>query len=135
MKLAMTPPLVSRPNDVRAVADEVAQPADDLLLDERGERPGMPDVDALVGDLGQELAHDRHRQRWRGEVAELARVLAVHEAAREAGLELVEDRGGGGRVERGGRGPIRAAPPGPKKRPRASAYGDGSPIARCIACP
>ena len=84
MKLAMTPPLVSRPNDAVAVADEVAQPADDLLLDEGGERAGVPDVDALVRDLGEQLAHDRHRQRRRREVAELARMLGVHEAARRA---------------------------------------------------
>ena len=49
MKLAMTPPLVSSPNDAVAVADEIAQPAHDLLLDERRDGPGVPDVDALVG--------------------------------------------------------------------------------------
>ena len=64
----------------RLVADEVAQPADDLLLDEGGERPGVPHIDALVRDLGKQLAHDRHRQRRRREIAELARVLRVHQA-------------------------------------------------------
>ena len=75
----------------RPVADEVAQPADDLLLDEGGERAGVPDVDALVRDLGEQLAHDRHRQRRRREIAELARMLGVHEAARQPPAELGED--------------------------------------------
>ena len=70
------------------VPDEVAQPADDLLLDERGHRAGVPDVDALVRHLGEQLAHHRDRQRRRREVAELARVLGVHLAAREARPEL-----------------------------------------------
>ncbi len=76
----------------RPIADQVAQPADDLLLDEGRERTGVPDVDALVGHLGEELAHHRHRQRRRREVAELARVLRIHLAAREPRPELVEDR-------------------------------------------
>ena len=69
----------------RSVADEVAQPADDLLLHERRERAGVPDVDALVGHLGEQLAHHRHRQRRRREVAELARMLRVHLARPPAG--------------------------------------------------
>ena len=72
-------------------ADEVAQPADDLLLDERGERAGVPDVDALVGHLGEQLAHHRHRQRRRREVAELARVLRRHLPAGQPLRELRED--------------------------------------------
>ena len=58
-----------QPEAARAVADEVAQPADDLLLDERGRRAGVPDVDALLGDLGEQLADDRHQERRRREVA------------------------------------------------------------------
>ena len=98
-----------QPERALAVADEVAQPAHDLLLDEGRDRAGVPDVDALVGDLGQQLAHDRHRQRRRREVAELARVLGVHQAARESIGELRDDvggRGGGGwRRARTGRHP------------------------------
>ncbi len=78
----------------RPVADEVAQPADHLFLGERREGPGVPHIDALVRHLREQLAHDRHRQRrWR-EVAELPRVLGVHQAARQAGGELVDDVGG-----------------------------------------
>jgi hypothetical protein len=76
----------------------------DLFLDEGRQRAGMPDIDALVGHLGQQLAHHRDRQRrWR-EVAELARVLRVHLPARQSVAELVEDRGdrGGGDGSRGG---------------------------------
>ncbi len=51
----------------------------------------MPDIDSLVGDLGKELAHDRHRQRRRGEVAELTGVLGVHLARGQPCRELVED--------------------------------------------
>ena len=77
-----------QPERAVAVADEVAQPAHDLLLDEGREGSGVPDIDALVGDLGEQLAHDRHRQRRRGEVPELARMLGVHETAGEAAREL-----------------------------------------------
>ena len=87
------------------VADEVAQPADDLLLDERRERPGVPDVDALLDDLGEQLADDRHRQGRRGEVAERARVVGVELVRGDAGPELVEERGGRRRVCRGRGGP------------------------------
>ena len=117
-----------QPERRRPVADEVAQPADDLLLDERRERTGVPDVDALVGHLGEQLAHDRDRQRRRREVAELARVLGVHLAAGEPVAELVEDRrrsGSGSAARRPGRRRRRRTPPG------ASSYGAGSPIARC----
>ena len=61
MKLAITPPEVEEPEAALAVADEIAQPADDLLLDERADRAGMPDVDALLGDLREQLAGDRRR--------------------------------------------------------------------------
>ncbi len=130
MKLAITPPLVSRPNGRLVVAHEVAQPAHDLLLDERRERAGVPDVDALVGDLGEQLAHDRHRQRRRREVAELARVLAVHESAGQPGAELRDDLAAG--VGSAGRAAGPAAD-GRSSARRTSAYGDGSPIARCTA--
>ena len=60
MKLAITPPEVSSPK-LSSVADEIGQPAHDLLLDERAGRPRMPHVDALVGHLGKHLASDRHR--------------------------------------------------------------------------
>ncbi len=87
-----------QPECVRTVPDEVGQPAHDLLLDERGERPGVPHVDALVGHLGEQLTHHRDGQRRRREVAELARVLRVHLAARQPVAELVQhagDRAGG----------------------------------------
>ena len=90
----------------------------------------MPDVDALVGHLGQQLAHHRDRQRRRREVAELARVLRVHLAAGQPVAELVEhvgDRAGARRA----RAPARRI--GPKNAPRSAAYGDGSPIARFAA--
>ena len=130
MKLAMTPPDVSSPNDRGPVADEVAQPAHDLLLDEGRERTGVPDVDALVGHLGQQLAHHRDRQRRRREVAELARMLRVHLAAGQTVAELGEDVGDG--RGRGGRR-CRAAASPRRTRHATSAYGAGSPIARCAA--
>ncbi len=77
----------------RAVADKVAQPASDLLLDERARRPGMPDVDALVDELGQDLADDRHEQRRRGEVAQRARVVGVQAVGGEARSELGQQVG------------------------------------------
>ena len=61
MKLAITPPEVRTAKPAGAVPDEVAQPADDLFLDEGARRAGVPDVDALVEDLGEHLADDRHR--------------------------------------------------------------------------
>ena len=85
-----------------AIADEVAQPAHDLLLDERRERAGVPHVDALVRDLGEELTHDRHRQRRWGEVAELARMLGVHQSARESIGEFRDHVGRRRRRERRG---------------------------------
>ena len=81
------------PEAVRPVAHHVAQPAHDLFLGERREGTGMPHVDALVGHLREQLAHDRHRERRRREVPELARVLGVHQAARQAGGELFDDVG------------------------------------------
>ena len=136
MKLAMTPPEVSSPNESGAVADEVAQPADDLLLDERAGRTGMPDVDALVRDLGQQLAHDRHRQRRGREVAELARVLGVHLHRRQALVELGEDgvRGRRGRrapaTVRGSRRPPRRRTRGERRRSRTGRPSRASPPAR-----
>ena len=41
-----------QPEAAFSVADQVAQPAHDLLLDERARRTGVPDVDAL-GDTGR----------------------------------------------------------------------------------
>jgi hypothetical protein len=94
MKLAITPPDVSNPNE----------PADDLFLDERRDRAGVPDVDALVGHLCEELAHDRDREGWGREVTELARVLGVHQPAGDPRGELLEDvgirRGPGRRARR-----------------------------------
>ena len=43
--------------------DEVAEPADHLLLDEGADRSRVPDVDPLLEPLRQDLAADRHRQR------------------------------------------------------------------------
>ena len=74
-----------------AVAREVAQPADDLLLHERAHRPGVPDVDALVGPLGENLADDGRDEGRRGEVRERPRVVAVQGVRGDAGAELVED--------------------------------------------
>ncbi len=114
----MTPPEVSSPKLVGVVADEVAQPADDLLLDERRERTGVPDVDALLGDLGEQLADDRHRERRRGEVAQRARVIGVELVRRDAGPELVEER----RRRASGRAGLRpGSPVGPKNASRSSA--------------
>ena len=115
----------------RPVADEVAQPAHDLLLDEGRERTGVPDVDALVRHLGEQLAHHRHRQRRRREVAELARVLRVHLAAREAGPELVEDRA---RPAWGRPGPGRPARAADRTRLARLRSRIGAPIARFVAC-
>ena len=82
-----------QPEAAVAIAHEVAQPADDLLLDERTDRAGMPDVHALVRPLGEHLARDRCDQRRRREVAERARVVAVERVGRDPGAELVEDVG------------------------------------------
>ena len=87
-----------QPEAARAVADEVAQPADHLLLDERSRRTGMPDVDALLGDLGEQLADDGQQERRRREVAERARMMGVELMRGETGPELVEDRRGGRRL-------------------------------------
>ena len=73
-----------QPEAPLVVADEVAQPADDLLLDERRERPGVPDVHALLGHLREQLADDRHRQRRRREVARARRVVGVQLVRRDA---------------------------------------------------
>ena len=122
-----------QPERARPVADEVAQPADDLLLDERRERSGVPDVDALVGHLGQQLAHDRDRQRRRREVAELARVLRVHQAAGDPRRELVEDRRGRGGRDRAPRPARRVVAEVGRAEARRSRA--GSPIARWTAVP
>ena len=88
-----------------AVAHEVGQPADHLLLDERAHGARMPDVDALVGPLGEHLAGDRGDEGRRREVRERPRVVRVQRVGRDAGRELVEDRRQGGGI---GRGPRRA---------------------------
>ena len=80
-----------QPEAALAVPHEVAQPAPDLLLDERGDGTRVPDVDALVGPLGEHLADDRGDQRRRREVAERARVEAVQRVGGDPGRELVED--------------------------------------------
>ena len=41
-----------------AVADQPAEPGDDLLLDEGRRRAAVPDVHALVGDLREVLPDD-----------------------------------------------------------------------------
>jgi hypothetical protein len=103
-----------QPERTLAVVDQVAQPAHDLLLDEGRQRAGMPDVDALVGHLGQQLAHHRDRQRRWCEVPELAGVLRVHLTASKPIVELVEDRrdrgGGHGRARRTARRPKELRP-------------------------
>ena len=105
---------------VRAVADEVAQPAHDLLLDEGREGTRMPDVDTLVGHLCEQLAHHRDRQRRRREVAELARVLGIHLAARQPVAELGQDVGDRRRRSRRGRRPSRRTEErGPQGRVRS----------------
>ncbi len=90
-----------QPERPGAVADHVAQPADDLLLDERRERAGVPDIDALIGHLREQLAHHRGGQRWRREVPELAWMLGRHLAAGQPPPELVEDVGDRGWPGRG----------------------------------
>ena len=97
----------AQPERAVAVADEVVQPAHDLLLDEGAAGSGVPDVDALVRPLGEDLAGDRGDQRRRGEVRQGARVVRVEGVGRDPGRELVEDRlerdgvgGGGARRER-----------------------------------
>ena len=110
------------PEAALAVAHDVAQPADDLLLDERADRPGVPDVDALLGHLGEDLAGHGGEQRRRGEVAERARVIGAHRVRRDARRELVEHglqcRG----IDRRRRGPARRArrtPAGARRTRRA----------------
>ena len=93
-----------QPEAALAVAREVAQPSDDLLLDERTDRSRVPDVDALVRPLGEHLADDRGDQRRGREVAERARVVAVERVGRDPGAELGEDVGKADRVGRGRRG-------------------------------
>ena len=41
---------------LREIIDEVAQPAQHLLFDEGAHRAGVPDVDALLRELGEDLA-------------------------------------------------------------------------------
>ena len=86
----------------RRVAHEVAEPANDLLLDEGRGRTGVPDVDALVDDLGKELAADRSPQRRRREVSERARVPGVHLVGGEPLSELLEEGGDRRRVRGSG---------------------------------
>ncbi len=66
-----------------AIADEVAQPANDLLLHEGPDRAGVPDVDALLRDLREDLAGHGGEQWRRGEVAERARVVGAHGVRRD----------------------------------------------------
>ena len=106
------------PEAALAVADEVAQPAQDLLLDERADRAGVPDVDALLGDLREDLAGHGGEQRRRGEVAERAWVVGAHRVRRDPLRELVEDLGQG-RAGRPGRR-RRAASLGPKNSRRSA---------------
>jgi hypothetical protein len=73
------------------IPDEVAQPAVDLLLHEGPDRPRLVDVDPLVDPLGEELADDRERERWRREVGEDAGVVRVELVRRQPGRELRED--------------------------------------------
>ena len=47
----------------RSIAGQVAEPADDLLLDERTGHAGEPEVDALVRPGGQGLADHGHGER------------------------------------------------------------------------
>ena len=89
-------------------ADEVAEPANDLFLDEGAGRAAGPDVDALVGPLGQDLAGDREGQRRRREIGERARVVGIQHVRREPLAELREDCGRGGRRNGGGGGPAAA---------------------------
>ena len=56
--------------------------------------PGVPHVDALLGDLGEQLPDDAHGERWRREVAQRARVVGVELVRREPLGELGEDRRG-----------------------------------------
>ena len=82
----------------------------------------VPHVDALVGHLGERLAGDRHRQRGRREVAELAWVLAAEHGPREAGGELAEHVGRRRGIGRCRPRVLRVLRPGPR---RSSA--DGRP--------
>ncbi len=76
------------PPAVVGVAAEVAEPADDLLLDERARHAREPHVDALVQPLGECLAGDRHRERRRCEVAVGTRMLGCIGERSEALAEL-----------------------------------------------
>ena len=130
MKLAMTPPDVSSPNDPGPYPTRSHSQRTTSSSTNVASGPGVPDVDALVGHLREQLAHHRDRQRRRREVAELARVLRVHLPARQAVAELVEDRRRSGWARRA---PARDRPVAPKNEARNAAYGAGSPIARCAA--
>ncbi len=78
------------PEAALVVADEVAQPAEDLLLDERADRARMPDVDALLRDLREHLAGHGGEQGRRREVAERARVVGTHRVRRDPRRELAQ---------------------------------------------
>src|SRR5207244_2467630 len=73
------------------IADEVAEPANDLFLDEGPDRPGVPDVDALLGHLRQDLARDGRDERRRREVAEGPRVIGAERVGCEALGPFAED--------------------------------------------
>ena len=81
-----------QPERPLAVPDEVAQPADDLLLDERADRSRVPDVDPLVRPLRQHLPDDRGDERRRREVRQRTRVVAVERVRRDPRREVREHR-------------------------------------------
>ncbi len=117
---------------LRAVADEVAQPAPDLLLDEGAARPGMPHVHPLVGELGQQLADDRGDERRGREVTERPGMPGVELMRGEADPELLEqlDHRGGSQRRRAGSLGARAVV-GPAQRgsspPARPSSGGGPP--------
>ena len=90
-----------QPEAPRSVADEVAQPAHDLLLHEGGRRTGVPHVHALLRELGQQLAHDGQQQWWWREVAERARVPRVELVGRHPVPELGQQVGRRRGLDRG----------------------------------
>ncbi len=75
--------------------DEVDQPADDLLLHEGADRPGVPHVDPLLDPLRQDLATDGHHQGGRREVAERPGVMGVVGHRCDALAERPQHLGGG----------------------------------------
>ena len=97
----MTPPEVSSPNEPPPYPTRSHSQRTTSSSTNAADRAGMPDVDALVRHLGEQLAHHRDGQWRRREVAELARVLGVHLASCQSRPELIEDLRG---RSRGGRG-------------------------------